>query len=96
METALRRDLPLLGKANPQILDGPTYAGVSQLGESGVDLLILCKCREEDIKNVSWYLNREVLQIFYRNDINVPFPNVTVSTLDASNRKTVDDLPPKP
>ena len=96
VETVLRRDLPLLGKANPQILDGPTYAGVSQLGESGVDLLILCKCREEDIKNVSWYLNREVLQIFYRNDINVPFPNVTVSTLDASNRKTVDDLPPKP
>ncbi|MBQ1575975.1 MAG: hypothetical protein IIZ83_03350, partial [Oscillospiraceae bacterium] len=36
--------------------------------------------------------NREILKIFYRNNINVPFPNVTVSQLDPSGRKTIRDL----
>ena len=95
VEAVLTRDLPLLQKKNPQILDGPTYAGVSNLGASGVDLLIFCKCYETDIKGVTRYLNKEVLQIFYRNGINVPFPNVTVSQLDMTGRKTMDDFVPE-
>lgn len=55
-------------------------------------VLITCKCSEHDIKGVIRYLNKALLQIFYRNDINVPFPNVTVSQLDMSDRKTVADL----
>ena len=37
------------------------------------------------------FLNRELLQIFYRNGINVPFPNITVSKLDMEGRKTMED-----
>lgn len=33
-----------------------------------------------------------MLTIFYQNGINVPFPNVTVSQLDPSGRKTIRDL----
>ena len=82
----------LLKKKNPKILDGPIYLGVSKLGESGVDILIICKCHEQDILDMGRYLNREVLLIFYNNGINVPFPNVTVSELDASSRHTMADL----
>ncbi|MBQ6426756.1 MAG: mechanosensitive ion channel family protein [Clostridia bacterium] len=92
VEAVLNRDLPLLKKKNPQILDGPNYAGVSNLGSSGVDILILCKCYETDIRGVTRYLNKEILQIFYRNGINVPFPNVTVSNLDMTGRKTIEDF----
>ena len=81
VEEILRRELPKLKEQNPSILEGPEYLGVSSLGTSSVDLLILCKCAEEDIYSVRRYLNREVLMIFYRNGINVPFPNVTVSML---------------
>ena len=92
VEAVLKRDLPHLQEKNPLILDGPTYAGVSNLGASGVDLLIYCKCYEADIKGVVRFLNKEVLQIFYRNGINVPFPNVTVSQLDMTGRKTMEDF----
>lgn len=95
VEAVLNRDLPLLQEKNPKILDGPTYAGISNLGASGVDILIFCKCYETDIKGVARYLNKEVLQIFYRNGINVPFPNVTVSQLDMTGRKTMEDFVPK-
>ena len=95
VEGVLERELPALRENNPKILDGPTYLGVSELAESGVNLMIICKCHENDIKGVNRYLNREVLQIFYRNGINVPFPNVTISQLDMTGRKTADDLPPK-
>ena len=47
---------------------------------------------EQDIKKVTRYLNKSILQIFYKYDINVPFPNVTYSVLDTDNRKTMEDL----
>ena len=92
VEAVLRRELPHLREKNPKISDGPTYLGVSKLGESGVDLLIICKCAEQDIFDINRYLNREVLMIFYNNHINVPFPNVTVSQLDMSDRRTYADF----
>ena len=92
LEAVLKRDLPKLREKNPKILEDPEYLGVSNLGSSGVDLLIICKCSEADIKGVIRYLNREILQIFYRNSINVPFPNVTYSQLNAEGRKTMEDF----
>ena len=92
VEAVLARELPALKENNPKILDGPTYLGVSALGASGVDLTVICKCFETDVKGVGRYMNREILKIFYRNNINVPFPNVTVSQLDPSGRKTIRDL----
>ena len=92
VEAVLKRDLPLLKEKNPMFLETPVFLGVSNLSESSVDLLIIGKCAEKDIFDVNRYLNREVLEIFYRNGINVPFPNVTVSQLDMSGRKTIDDF----
>ena len=74
------------------ILDGPTYLGVSNLGASGIDVLVICKCFEKDVKGMNRYLNAEILKIFYRNGINVPFPNVTISQLDMTGRKTIEDF----
>ena len=37
-------------------------------------------------------MNENILRIFYKNGINVPFPNVTVSNLDTSGRKTMMDF----
>ena len=78
VEEVLKQELPGIRERNPKILDGPTYLGVSELGESGVDILVICKCSERDVKGITRYLNKEVLQIFYRNGITVPFPHITV------------------
>ena len=92
VEAVLKRDLPLLSEMNPKILSGPEYMGVSELEDSGVKLMIICKCNESDIWGVTRFMNREILKIFYRNGINVPFPNVTVSQLVSEGRKTMDDF----
>ncbi|MBQ1467367.1 MAG: mechanosensitive ion channel family protein, partial [Solobacterium sp.] len=92
VEAVLKKELPLLKEKNTNILDGPTYLGITSLGDSGVTILVIAKAFEKDVRGVNRYLNRELLQIFYRNGINVPFPNVTVSQLNAEGRKTIADF----
>ncbi|MBR2801930.1 MAG: mechanosensitive ion channel [Erysipelotrichaceae bacterium] len=79
VEEVLKRELPLLKDKDPRILDGPDYLGISQLGDSGVSISVIARCSEQDVRGVNRFLNRELLQIFYRNNINVPFPTVTLS-----------------
>ena len=91
VEGVLERELPQLIKGNDKLLS-VKYLGVTELRDSGVQLAVMGTCNERDILEIKRYLNREVLQIFYRNDINVPFPNVTFSALDMEGRKTIEDL----
>ncbi len=95
VEEVLRRELPGLKEKDARILDGPVYAGVAELGQSGVTLAIWAKCNELNIIGVTRYLNREILQIFNRNHINVPFPQVTVSYLP-DKQETPEDPAPVP
>lgn len=92
VEAVLKRELPKLKEENPMILEAPEYLGVSNLGDSGVELIVTCTCNEKDIKKVTRYLNKGLLKIFYQNGINVPFPNITFSSLDMNGRKTIEDL----
>ena len=92
VDEVLNRELPKLRKENPLITNGPTYLGVQSLKDSGVELLVACNCNEKDILGVRRFLNKSVLQIFYDNDINVPFPNVTISTLEKEEKKSFDEL----
>ena len=92
VEAVLRRDLPKLKEKNPQLLSEPICLGVQTLGDSGVELLIQAESKEEDIRGVTRFMNKELLKIFYENGIQVPFPNVTVSTLDMTGRKTMADF----
>ena len=78
VESVLKRELPKLKENDARILDGPTYGGVAELGESGVTLVVFSKCNELNIIGVTRYMNREILKIFYRNNITVPFPHITI------------------
>lgn len=95
VEAVLNRDMPAIRENNPQIIAGPVYRGVGELADSGVELVITCSCAEADIIAVTRYMNKEILQIFYRNGINVPFPNVTISNLTTDDRKTMADFKEK-
>ena len=94
VEEVLKRELPKLKDDNPKILEGPTYLGVSELGASGITISIFARCYETNVMNTVRYMNKAVLKIFYKYGINVPFPNITVSNLDMSGRKTIADLEP--
>ena len=78
VEEVLKNEMPQIKKRHREILDGPTFIGVSELGDSAVNLIITAKCAEKDIINVQRVLNREILEIFYRNDISVPFNQLDV------------------
>ena len=88
VEQVLYRELPALADKNPAILEGPTYNGITELGESSVNLRITARTSEQDVWGVRMYLNREVLQIFKENGINVPFKNVTLSYLEPPKKTT--------
>ena len=72
----------------PAIVEGPYYKGVSELGESGVSLLFIAKCKEDDIYQVQRDLNREIKIMFDDNDIEIPF-NQLVVHMEEDNNKAI-------
>ena len=70
----------------PAILEGPYYKGVSELGESGVSLLFIAKCKEDDIYQVQRDLNREIKIMFDDNNIEIPFNQLVVHMEDDKNK----------
>ena len=62
----------------PLIVEGPYYKGVSELGESGVQLLFVAKCNENDIYQVQRDLNREIKILFDDNGVEIPFNQLDV------------------
>ncbi len=71
----------------PAIVEGPFYKGVSELGESGVTLLFIAKCKEDDIYQVTRDLNREIKIMFDDNNVEIPF-NQLVVHMEDDNTKT--------
>ena len=78
VEKILMENLDTIKEKIPAIVEGPFYKGVSELGESGVVLLFLAKCKEDDIYQVQRDMNRQIKIIFDDNNINIPFNQVVV------------------
>ncbi len=81
VENVIAKLLPKIADKYPSVVEGPFYRGVDSLGDSSVNLLIVAKCAEEDKFQLQRDLNREVKLAFDKNDIGIPFPQVTVSQL---------------
>lgn len=58
------------------------YAGVSELGASGVTLRFFANCKEKDIFQVQRDMNRQLKLLFDKNGINIPFTQVVVHSAD--------------
>ena len=74
------------------MLADPEYRGVNKFGDSGIELIFFATCSERHVRKVMRTLNRSLIQIFYDYGINVPTINITISQLDTSGRKTMEDL----
>jgi moderate conductance mechanosensitive channel len=67
-------------KKIPDIVEGPTYRGVQQLGESSVVIRIYAKTQEMKKYQVLRDMNREVKLLFDEKGIQIPFPQIVVHT----------------
>lgn len=81
VESVLKNAFPKIRRKIPEIIDGPYYKGVSELAESSVNILIVAHCEEKDRIQLHRDLNREIFLLFKENNINIPFPQVTLSNL---------------
>ena len=85
VENVIKDNLPKIKEKIPAIVEGPYYKGVAELAESSVNLLFMAKCKEPDIYQVQRDLNREIKIVFDDNNIDIPFPQVTISYLKENN-----------
>ncbi len=78
-EEVIQQFLPKIREKYPDVFTStPTYAGVQELGESGVLLKFVAKVRESDIYMGPRILNREIKIAFDKAGIEIPFNQVVV------------------
>ena len=71
-------ELPGIKERVPQLIEQPKFAGVAELGESGILLRFIGPCAEKDRFGATYGLNRELKLICERHNINIPFPQVVI------------------
>lgn len=69
----------------PNITEGPWYKGIDAVTASSIDFLVLCYVNEDNRFQVTRDLNREFYLCFKRNNIQIPFTQVTVNPQDDKN-----------
>ena len=79
VEAIIAENLSKIKEAIPEIVEGPFYKGVSELGDSAVVLKFFAKCEETAKYQVERDLNRQFKLLFDKNNINIPFPQVVVN-----------------
>lgn len=84
VEKIIEEHLKDIQSAVPDIVEGPTYKGVAELGPSGVTLRFIAQCREDSRYQVERDINRQLKLLFDRHGIRIPFPQVVVHQADQS------------
>ena len=79
VEAILKKNLAEIKKEIPDIVEGPIYRGVSELGGSAVVLKFVAKCKEGSKYQVERDMNRQFKLLFDRNGINIPFAQIVVN-----------------
>ncbi|MCQ3034961.1 MAG: mechanosensitive ion channel family protein [Bacilli bacterium] len=87
VERVLYDGFPKIRKKLNEIIEGPFYKGVAELGESAVVLRIVANCEEKDRIQLARDLNREIFLLFKENNINIPFNQITLSYLEEGGKE---------
>ena len=79
VEKILEKLLPRIKEKYPDVFVAvPTYAGVNELGESGVELKFFAQINESNIFKAPRVLNREIKICFDKEGIEIPFNQIVV------------------
>lgn len=72
VEAMLKKELPTIRKKHPEmIISGPEYRGIEAIGGGKITILLLTECSQEDYYKVQRIINKEVLNLFRNNDIQI-------------------------
>ena len=69
VEAILEQQLPVIGEKIKEIINGPYYYGVLSFKKDSITLSILSECREENYHKVQRKLNKEIYDLFRKQNI---------------------------
>lgn len=78
IEQTIKKHLPQMKEAIPQIIEGPVYQGIEELADSAVIIRIAAYVDETNRQSVRRALNKELKILFDKEGINIPFPQLVV------------------
>ena len=78
VEEVIKANLQAIGEKYEEIIQGPIYDGVEQLGDSAVVLRVIAHCEEKERLKVRRILNKELKLILDKNGFTIPFPQLVV------------------
>lgn len=78
IENLVNTFLPKIKEKYPEIIEGPNYVGVQDLGDSDVVLRYSAKTLEADKFKIQRALKRELKIFFDENGIGIPFPQLVI------------------
>jgi small conductance mechanosensitive channel len=85
----LQSSLPSLKAKIPTLRSKPQYLGVNSFGDSGINIRIIAKCKEEDKFAATRALNEGVYKIMKDGNIDIPFNQLVLSYRDANKSKPI-------
>lgn len=78
LEEIFKVEFPKIRQRIPELTNDLVYAGVSELAESGITILVRGSCEESKRMNVERALNREMKLLMDDYNVEIPFPQLVV------------------
>ena len=86
VEALILKEIATLKEKVPNIIDGPWYKGIDNISASSIDFLVIAFVLEENRFQVTRDLKREFYLLFKKNDVQIPYTQVTVNPEDDKAR----------
>ena len=86
VEALILKEIEELKEKVPNIIDGPFYKGIDSVSASSIDFLVLAFTMEDNRFQVTRDLKREFYLLFKKNDVQIPYTQVTVNPEDSKDR----------
>ena len=87
VEAIILKEIEELKEKVPNIIDGPWYKGIDNITVSSIDFLVMCFVMEDNRFQVTRDLKREFYLCFKKNNIQIPYTQVTVNPEDSKDRQ---------
>ena len=87
VESLIINEIEELKKTIPNIIEGPWYKGIDAITASSIDFLVICFVSEDNRFQVTRDLKREFYLLFKKNNIQIPYTQITVNQEDDKNRQ---------
>ena len=86
VEALILKEIEALKEKIPNIIEGPFYKGIDNVSASSIDFLVLAFASEDNRFQVTRDLKREFYLLFKKNDVQIPYNQVTVNPEDEKKR----------